>query len=196
MNYLAHIYLSQNNPELELGNFIADSVKGNNYLNYPSTIKEGIILHRKIDAFTDTHPTVKKAKTFFYNYRHYSGVITDIVFDHFLAKNWEQFHQLPLLKFSQLFYTTLENNWAVLPKRVQLFFWNMKQENWLFMYQSIAGINDILYQMNIRTKNISKMNFAIIELLAHYNDLEILFFDFFTELENYVNSQLVFEKNS
>lgn len=191
MNYLAHIYLSQNNPELELGNFIADSVKGKNYLSYPDTIKEGIILHRKIDVFTDTHLIVKKAKTYFYDYRYYSGVITDIIFDHFLAKNWEQFHSLPLLKFSQLFYNTLENNWETLPKKVQLFYPPMKNENWLYMYRSVEGISDILYQMNIRTKNISKMNFAIIELLAHYNDLELLFFDFFKELKNYVTSQLI-----
>ncbi len=190
MNFLAHIYLSYNHPEIEIGNFIADSVKGNNYLEYPNRIKEGIILHRKIDTFTDTHPIIRSAKDYFSEYNHYAGVILDIVLDHFLAKNWSYFHDLPLLDFTHNFYNLLEHNWKYLPKRVQQFYPNMKSQNWLYMYQSIPGITDILYQMNRRTNNISKMNFSVIELRKFYTEIEESFFLFFKELEVFVKKEI------
>ena len=90
MNFLAHIYLSGDDPELKIGNFIADAVKGKKYTTYPQKIQEGIILHRKIDSFTDAHPIVKKsASRLFSKYGHYNSVIVDILYDHFLAKNWK-----------------------------------------------------------------------------------------------------------
>jgi len=189
MNYLAHIYLSYNNPKLEIGNFIADSVKGNDYLGFPKTIKNGIILHRKIDSYTDTHLIVRKAKSYFSNYGHYAGVISDIIFDHFLAKNWGKYHKTPLLEFTKSFYQSLEINWDILPARVQHFYPYMINQNWLFMYQSISGISDILFQMNRRTKNISKMNYAVIELRENYNELELLFSSFFEDLEGFVKNE-------
>lgn len=189
MNYLAHIYLSYNNTKLEIGNFIADSVKGNDYLDFPETIKNGIILHRKIDSFTDSHPIVKKVKSYFSDYGHYAGVIGDIIFDHFLAKNWSKYHNTPLLEFTYYFYNSLENNWDLLPARVQHFYPYMKAQNWLFMYESISGISDILFQMNRRTRNISKMNYAIIELRENYRELELLFTSFFVDLENFTKKE-------
>src|SRR5690606_40140603 len=89
MNFLAHIYLSFDDNEITIGNFIADIIRGNKYTHLPSRIQKGIILHRAIDTFTDAHPTVRKStKRLHENYGHYSGVIVDICYDHFLAKNW------------------------------------------------------------------------------------------------------------
>jgi len=190
MNFLAHIYLSYDNPELEIGNFIADSVKGNDYLKYSDNIKKGILLHRKIDSYTDNHPIIKEAKDYFSDYKHYSGVVLDIILDHFLAKNWNQFHSTPLLDFTKEFYRSLQTHWEILPLRIQHFFPKMESQNWLFMYSSLLGISDILYQMNLRTKNISKMNFSIIELSEYYNELENLFFIFFKDLEYFTKKNL------
>ena len=185
MNYLAHIYLSDNQPELQIGNFIADSVKGKNYTNYPEGIQKGILLHRKIDSFTDSHQIVKDCKRKFTDYGHYPGVITDIVFDHFLAKNWSNYHQVPLSKFTADFYLLLQKNIEILPPRVQQFYPVMKKHNWLLKYETIAGISDILFQMNMRTRNISKMNYSVIELREHYDYLEAQFGMFFKELEDF-----------
>ena len=188
MNYLAHIYLSNNRPPLQIGNFIADAVKGKNYLNYPQEIQEGILLHRKIDSFTDSHPIVKETKKVFSAYGHYSGVILDIVFDHFLAKNWSQYHTTDLETFVSDFYQLLDQEFALLPQRVQQFYPVMTQYNWLVKYATIGGISSILYQMNIRTRNISKMNYAVIELIENYEYLETQFKLFFEELTAFVNS--------
>ncbi len=63
MNYLAHLFLSGNNDLLKIGNFMADGIRGNDYLNFPEEVKNGIILHRHIDTFTDAHPMYRKTNT-------------------------------------------------------------------------------------------------------------------------------------
>ena len=93
MNYLAHVYLSGADPDLSIGNFIADQVKGKSYATYPYAIQRGILLHRKIDDFTDRHPLFKKnVRLLFPTFRHYSRVIVDMFFDHFLATQWGEYH--------------------------------------------------------------------------------------------------------
>ena len=86
MNYLAHLYLSAFNKEIMVGNFIADRVKGKQYLNFPQEVQQGILLHRSIDSFTDEHPVSKIIrKELFPAHRHYSSVLVDMFYDHFLA---------------------------------------------------------------------------------------------------------------
>ena len=76
MNFLAHIFLSGKDENLTIGNFIADSVKGKKYLKYPAGIQKGIILHRAIDSYTDTHPVVRKSTSrLFKTYSHYLSLI-------------------------------------------------------------------------------------------------------------------------
>ena len=189
MNYLAHIYLSYNQPEIEIGNFIADAVKGKKYLNYSKEIQKGILLHRAIDTYTDLHPLVKECKYIFSSYGLYRSVIVDLIFDHFLAKNWVEYHEMPLEKFTINFYKKLEANFDNLPERVQLFYPYMKTNNWLYKYRSVAGISDIMFQMNRRTQNLSKMNYAVIELVENYTYLEGKFKLFFQDLEAYVKEK-------
>ncbi len=186
MNFLAHIYLSNNDPDIQLGNFIADAVKGKKYLDYPDRIQQGILLHRGIDSFTDSHSKVKEAKRFFSAYGHYAGVVTDIVFDYFLAKHWLQYHTTPLDEFTEVFYMLLDYKFETLPERIKAFYPEMRRQNWLLKYATLGGISDILFQMNHRTKNISKMNYAILELREHHDTIEQLFFEFFEDLEGFV----------
>jgi acyl carrier protein phosphodiesterase len=121
MNFLAHIYLSFGNDEITLGNFIADSIRGNKHKHLPINVQKGIMLHRAIDTFTDAHPTVRKStKRLHKNYSHYSGVIVDIFYDHFLAKNWEQYSDTPLDVFVEQFYDLLEENYTILPDGIKL----------------------------------------------------------------------------
>ena len=123
MNFLAHIYLSGNNHFLKLGNFIADAVKGKTYSKYPLEIQQGILLHRKIDSFTDHHPIFKKSVSrLFPTHRHYSRVIIDIFYDHFLAKEWNTYSNIPLNTYINDFYSLLNDNYEYLPKRIKAFF--------------------------------------------------------------------------
>ncbi|MBT8267064.1 MAG: acyl carrier protein phosphodiesterase [Bacteroidia bacterium] len=183
MNYLAHIYLSGDNEMVTLGNFMADGIKGKKYKKYPIDLQLGILLHREIDTFTDAHKTVRKStKRLHKNYGHYSGVIVDILYDHFLAKNWDQYSNIPLDEYVENFYNSLEDNFEILPERIQRMTPYMISGNWLLSYATIEGIAKVLEGMNRRTKNKSKMNQAVDELIEFYKEFEAEFTIFFDEL--------------
>lgn len=191
MNFLAHIYLSGDDPELKIGNFIADSVKGKRYLDYPNRIQQGITLHRKIDSFTDTHPIVKKSVSrLFPKYRHYSTVIVDILYDHFLANNWTEYSETPLEEYTKTFYELLHEYHEILPKQIQNFLPYMVKDNWLLSYASIEGIGSVLSGMNRRTKNKSRMDLAVNELEIYYSDFDKEFCSFFEELKMYTENKI------
>ncbi|AEH02671.1 ACP phosphodiesterase [Lacinutrix sp. 5H-3-7-4] len=191
MNFLAHIYLSGNNKQITIGNFIADGIRGKKYLKYPKDIQTGILLHRQIDTFTDAHKTVRvSTKRLHKNYGHYSGVIVDILYDHFLAKNWSQYSNVPLAEYIEDFYTNLQDNFEILPSRIQKMMPYMISDNWLLSYASIEGIAKVLDGMNRRTQNRSQMNLAINELQEFYNDFEDEFTKFFDELIHFSAKKL------
>lgn len=184
MNFLAHIYLSGDDEELKIGNFIADSVKGRQFLHFPERIQKGIILHRAIDTYTDSHPVVRKSvHRLFPIYSHYSTVIVDILYDHYLAANWGDYSDIPLDVYIQDFYGALNTNYNVLPKRVQQFLPFMIKDNWLLNYATVDGIGKILFQMDQRTNNKSKMYLAVRELKLYYPEFEEEFRTFFNDLE-------------
>jgi acyl carrier protein phosphodiesterase len=191
MNFLAHIYLSGSNREVTIGNFIADGIKGKDYLKFPKEMQTGILLHRQIDTYTDAHLTVRRStKRLHENYGHYSGVIVDILYDHFLAKNWKQYSDIPLDIYVEDFYDMLEEHFDILPLRIQKMMPHMLADNWLLNYQSIEGITRVLEGMNRRTKNRSKMNLAVNELQEFYTDFEKDFTDFFEELIQFSKEKL------
>ncbi|MCT4665943.1 MAG: acyl carrier protein phosphodiesterase [Flavobacteriales bacterium] len=191
MNFLAHIYLSDEDKEIAIGNFIADSLPSNNFQYFPEKIRMGIVLHRAIDTFTDAHPIFRKSKKrLFKNYRHYSPVIVDIIYDHFLAKNWKNYHAKELDLFVDEFYHSLDEYFDILPIQTQRMMPFMIKDNWLLSYAHKEGIAKILHQMNHRTKNRSKMNLAIIDLDENYQDFEEEFTTFFEELRNFAKVKL------
>jgi acyl carrier protein phosphodiesterase len=191
MNFLAHIYLSGDDDELKIGNFIADSVKGKQFIHYPPGVQKGIILHRAIDTFTDSHPTVRiSTHRLFENYSHYSAVIVDIYYDHFLAANWNDYSDIPLEVYVEDFYNLLQEKKSILPKRVKQFLPFMIEGNWLLSYASIEGIGRILAQMNLRTGSISKMDRAVEDLQLHYPLFENEFRLFFDDLERFTEEHI------
>jgi len=191
MNFLAHIYLSGDDKAITIGNFIADGIKGNDYKKFPKDIQTGILLHRRIDTFTDAHKIVRQStKRLHKNYSHYSGVIVDILYDHFLAKNWNNYSDIPLEKYVNDFYETLEDNFEILPMRIQKMMPYMIADNWLLSYASIEGITKVLEGMNRRTKNRSKMNLAVNELEEFYDEFENEFTLFFAEIIKFSKHKL------
>jgi len=183
MNFLAHIYLSFGDDDVTIGNFIADSIRGNKYTHLPERVQKGILLHRDIDTYTDAHDIPKQSsKRLHKNYSHYSRVIVDIFYDHFLAKNWEAYSEIPLNIFVENFYDLLEDNYTILPQGTKRMMPYMIANNWIYNYKNMEGIGRVLSGMNRRTKNKSKMNFAILDLEEHYESFEEEFTAFFEEL--------------
>jgi acyl carrier protein phosphodiesterase len=188
MNFLAHIYLSGENDLLKIGNFMADGIRGSHYENYPLEIQKGIILHRAIDTFTDAHPIFRQStKKLHEKYHHYAGVIVDVFYDHFLAKNWSNYSNEKLEDFVARFYDSLYHNYSVLSEKTKGMMPYMIQQNWLVSYQTVEGIDGILTQMDKRTKNQSQMRFASNELKEFYSEFENDFTLFFAELISFVN---------
>lgn len=191
MNFLAHLYLSGNNTELMIGNLIADHIQGNKFEHYSEGIKNGIYLHRKIDTFTDAHTIVKTSKRRLHKrYGHYNGIIIDIFYDYFLAKNWSNYSEIPLSLFSNAVYTLLELNFNILPTETQRLLPFMKQYDLLYNYKTLKGIESVLIGMNKRTKNRSQMDLAIEDLKKMENELENDFTLFFQELMTYCKKEL------
>ena len=183
MNFLAHIYLSGEDDFVKIGNFMADSIRGSQYLDYPNSLQKGILLHRHIDSFTDAHPIYRKSKHRLHEkYGHYSGVIMDIAYDHFLAKNWSKYSNEKLEDYAADFYKLMQDNYEILTERTKGMLPYMIGRNWLVSYATIAGLEMILFQMDYKTKHRAHMQEAIVEIQYFYTEFESEFFHFFEEL--------------
>lgn len=183
MNFLAHAYLSFDQPKILVGNFIGDFVKGNLDDQFEREIVQGIRLHREIDRFTDFHPLVKESQLLLKPiFLRYSSVITDMFFDYFLAKKWSTYHDIPLGTFSAQVYSLLEESLLILPDKFKYAFKYMRTENWLLAYGTEAGIQRALTGISRRTNFISNLEHATAHLIIHHDKFEEYFDNFFPEL--------------
>jgi len=191
MNFLAHIYLSGSNNQLMIGNFIADFVKGKKKDDYPDEIRKGIELHRFIDHYTDHHEVVLKSiRRIQPRQEKYSGVVVDILYDHFLAANFPEYADTSLQDFSNNTYRLLKENWDSLPEGVHFFLPFMIERNWLLNYATIEGIGNALSGLSRRVKYANRMNEAVKDLQENYSELESDFRTFFPELRQEVGKRL------
>jgi acyl carrier protein phosphodiesterase len=191
MNFLSHLYLAGNSEGLIIGNFIADAVKGSAYNNFPKEIQQGILLHRKIDSFTDSHPIVELSKQRLRErYRKYAPVIVDIYYDHYLAINWKDYSEIELAVFVENIYSIIKSNHSTLPTKSAKFTNYMLEHNILVGYSKLEGIEKVLYGMSRRAKFQSNMEHAINDLKQHFNLFENEFKVFFPELQQYVKKEI------
>lgn len=187
MNFLAHLYLSGDDHKIMVGNFIGDFVKGRNALKqFEPRIIKGIELHRAIDEFTDSHPIVTVSKNRLRpKYRHYSGVIVDVFYDHFLARNWNTYHVDLLPDFANKAYEIIQSFDPILPIEVKYMMPYMIKGNWLVNYSQTEGIHRALSGMSRRTPYESKMDEAVADLENHYEAFKTEFDDFFPQLDSF-----------
>ena len=190
MNFLAHLYLSGADPELKIGNFIGDFVKGRELLSrFSPGIVRGIELHRAIDEFTDKHLVVMESKKRLRpKYRHYAGVIVDVFYDHFLAVNWQDYHHELLPDYAESCYDLMQQYHTVLPNEVNYMLPYMIKGNWLVNYMHIEGIHRALTGMSRRTKYDSKMEEASHDLVNYYEDFKQEFTVFFPQLRQFAST--------
>lgn len=191
VNFLAHIYLSFEDPDVEIGNFVADSVKGDGLPHHSPRIKSGIALHRAIDDFTDHHPIVRESKhRLFEKYSHYSAVLVDIFYDHFLAINWNQWHPSDLASYAQEHYAHFKSREKDLPKQVKHMLPYMVEYDWLTNYGTFEGMQRVLNGMSRRASFDSHMDEATNELRRYHSSFENEFNTFFPELVEFAKSKL------
>jgi acyl carrier protein phosphodiesterase len=182
MNYLAHLYLTEDSPESLLGSIMGDFVKGAIGDRYPLKIKRGIELHRKIDAYTDSHPTTLASRNLYSPVRRrFAGIIVDLCYDHFLYRHWPQFTDRALDQFISRIYDILMAHREALPARMAAMVPVMIREDWLGSYQDLMGVEKALSRGD-------RLLGAIEEIKLHYRSLEANFLIFFPDLIHFVQN--------
>lgn len=191
MNYLAHALLSFNNESIIVGNFIADHIKMADAEKLPALIKKGVVIHRKIDFYTDTHPLFIKSKRFFYDgFERYSGVLLDIYYDYLLAKNFNQFSDTGLRDFTTNIYSVLDNNRHHLPQS-SIGFLNYVQDNdTFFEYSKLEGIELVLKHLSYRINHGVLLNESLPLFVDNQEKIETDFLNFMNDLIQEVKKEL------
>lgn len=192
VNYLAHAYLSFGVADLTVGNLISDFVKGKKKLDYPETIQHGITLHRAIDTFTDTNPITQEAKIFFRpDYGLYAGAIVDIIYDHYLANDPDQFPDPAHLEaFSVKTYEQLGTRQSLFPERFARFFPYMQSQNWLYNYRHKEGIYNSLHGLARRAAYMPDPTAAFRTFETRYEQLQDCYRRFFPDLQKFSHNEL------
>jgi len=188
---LAHLYLSGNNEEIVVGNFIADHVKGKAIEKFNDGIRYGIKIHREIDSFTDAHPKFIQSKNrLAVNYRKYAGVITDMFYDHLLSTNWSEYSSESIDSFTSRMYKIIMKRYFILPPKTKLMLPFMAKDNWLKAYGTFDGIERALKGMDRRTPFESGMGDAVSDLKKDYDLYKNEFSSFFPEITEYIRNLL------
>lgn len=194
MNYLGHAYLSFGHPELLAGNMIGDYVRGNEALSaLPEGIQQGVMLHRKIDSYTDAHPATTKCKTYFRpDYRLYAGAFVDSMYDHFIANDPQCFEsEAALLQFTEDTYHTLAQYLHLLPDAFQPVFAQMSADNWLYQYRTLKGIKKSFGGLVHRAKHLEiDAESAFQTLVTNFYTLNQIYYEFIDDVKVFVKAEI------
>lgn len=184
MNWLAHLRLAPEAPLLRLGNLCGDFVRGVDLSTLPADLQRGIHQHRAIDRFVDGHPLVRRARGRLpAPFRRLSGVLVDVFFDHFLARDWAIHGDGSTLReFADGSYELLQRHVAVLPPRLSRAVPAMRREDWLASYAELAGIDAILQRMARRLSRPTGLELGGELLRADYTALGLDFAEFWPVL--------------
>lgn len=189
MNYLAHLHLGGDQPAQLLGSLYGDFVKGPLRGQWPADIEAAILLHRRIDVFTDSHPLVAQAKARFPQARRrYAGIIIDIFFDHCLARDWAIYATEPLGQFSGRVYQVLQAE-SQLPERLAQLVPRMSAQDWLGSYRDFAVLELVLEGMQRRLSRAGVLDGAQAELAQLYEPLLGDFREFYPQLQVFAKAQ-------
>ncbi|MEW6125683.1 MAG: ACP phosphodiesterase [Acidobacteriota bacterium] len=190
MNYLGHLYLAEDTAHSLVGNLLGDFVKGSIPDQFPDEIRKGILLHRRVDSFTDSHPVFRESlRMFSPARRRFAGIMLDIFYDHYLAKHWATYSKVALDQFSQKVYQVLRHHYAILPERLQRMLPYIIEEDWLTSYQELDTIDRTLRRLAKRFKRRNDLMSGIEELHANYEFFESGFHDFFPAVIHFVENQ-------
>ncbi|MCU4177008.1 ACP phosphodiesterase [Carboxylicivirga sp. N1Y90] len=191
MNFLAHLYLSGSNRHIQIGNFIGDHVKGRNHEKFSADIQKGILLHRKIDHYTDTHPIVKQSyRRLNKNYGRYSGIVMDVFYDHYLAKNWDLYSDVSLKNYVTKVHRVLMTNYFKLPNNVKRFLPFMVKSRRLETYATVNGIKRSLEIMSDYSSLPNETDWAIQQLIDFDDEFDQEFKIFFSDVRAMVKEEL------
>ena len=189
MNYLFHLVLSGDNPDIIIGNYIADHIRGTKIVNeLPNPVLKGVLLHRAIDAYSDMHPAVRHSVALLKpSHARYASVAVDILYDHFLIKNWRQFVKTPMIKKINSFYALLSDRIDMLPPKSQKVTRKLLQDNWFGLYETFDGLNDVFIGVTKRTHFENALPETVEYLVKYYDELDTDFKVFAHDIFSFVS---------
>lgn len=197
MNFLAHAYLSFNDPELLVGNMISDFVKGKKKFDYSPGIQKGIALHRQIDAFTDEHAATKEARTFLKPaVGLYSGAFVDVAYDHFLANDHHEFTDASLQQHAVDTYQLLRGFSSILPEPFKTMLPYMQSQNWLYNYKTMTGTENSFGGVVRRASYLYSSTEVFKLFQQHYSSLQNCYNAFFPFVKAYTIQRIEELSNS
>lgn len=193
MNWLSHIFISKNDIEYQLGNLLADPLKGKFWEGSNPTLKEGFVMHKKIDTFTDSHLSVKSSKARLINKKYLKGVIIDIVYDHLLLKNWNNYTDMNISIFIEKFYKEALIEIQYYPKFPKEIVKKVIESKMLTSYSTIEGLEQAFIRIDKRlSKKLSSKELASDYLPIVENELDNIEEDFnvfFPQLISYFRKE-------
>jgi acyl carrier protein phosphodiesterase len=194
MNLVAHQLLSFQNKELQIGNLLGETVKGKQYLHYSEMIQKGILLHRNIDSFTDSHEIVKHSSSYFHSTQHkFAPIVIDVIYDYFLIKNWQTFSDVSFSKFKKDCYQLFNEEYDQLPIKLQNTLYYLLKYDWFKNYSTIEGVQKTLEGIGKRAKFENNLHQIIPEFEKNYSNLENDFLNFFPQLFKQCENFLLIE---
>lgn len=197
MNWLAHLYLSEPNPAFRIGNLLPDMVPASALSGLSSEYLRGVRQHRRIDAFTDRHPVVRRSiSRVTSDFRRYGGILIDIFYDHFLAREWDGYSRVPLQAFAAEIYDSFDQYRAEIPLEALVHLKHMRENNWLCAYREIDGILAALDRLGLRLRRPVPLGNAISVLRENYDALYADFLAFFPELILHLEQSIDVEANA
>ena len=188
MNHLAHFFLAERAPEAVVGAFLGDFVKGKiGDGDFPLSIRDEIIVHRRVDAFTDADELLSDSKNrFVKTRRRFAGIALDVSFDHFLAVNWTDYAAENLDDFASFAYRALEANANRFPADFQKTLPRMIADDFLAAYRDFGRVRFALERLSARVRGGENLLQAFGELAANYDYFQDVFRGFFPRLQNFV----------
>ena len=189
MNYLAHLYLSQDNGLSKAGNLMADFLKQADMSIQPEAVLRGIKNHQATDKFTDSHLLITNLRTEFDpTFRRFVPIMLDVSFDHMLAKHWEEFHEQELEQFTSEAHQQLAEAEHYMPELMSNRLRGMAKHGWLAGYISPIAIEKTLISISQRIRFKNNLDQAYKEVLNQYDVIEETFNSFFPELVQHIQS--------
>ena len=192
MNYLAHLFLAEENDEAKLGALLGDFVKGTIINKYTEKTEREIQIHRKIDFYTDNHSIVKDAKKLLsVEKRKYGNIILDVFYDHMLAQKWQDYSKISLENFTKQIYSILLRNIDILPDKLRDIVPIMIEQNWLTSYQEFSGFEMAIARISKRLRQENILMECIVEIKTNYSSIALSFDTFFPQLIDYVDQERI-----
>lgn len=190
MNYLAHLALAQPTSASVQGNLLGDFMRGYHPEHFDLAVQRGLKNHRFVDRYTDQHPKVRLAKSYFSSQRRrFAGIILDISFDHFLINHWSRFYTQPFEHFCEQRYALLQPDLRAMPPSMHRTVTSMLKHRWLGVYSTPEGLARALDNTAARIRFQHRFSGSIFEVMQHYEPLEQAFLDFYPQLMQAVDSE-------